>query len=282
MEGNGAEIQDIETDATALPSAPDAPSPDAASAARERSSIEFPYGDLDDAEEVALAIHNTYGLQCTIDQLAASLKQMSTSGAFRNKLSTARTFGVVESERGAVTLTDLGRKIVDASQRSSARGEAFLRVPLYDSIHRKFLGHLLPPPAALEREMAGFGVAKKQTPRARQAFERSAMQAGFFAHGTDRLVAPPMGGAPETRPIAVAEPPTRGGGGDDGLGNLHPFVQGLLKTLPEPGDDWPTADRIKWLRTAANIFDLIYEGSEGEISVSQPRRDSRDYGDDRR
>lgn len=248
---------------------------------RERSQIEFPYGDLEDAEGIATAIHSNYGLQCSLDQLAASLHQTTTSGAFRTKLGTARIFGLVETERGGVTLTDTGRKIADASQRAAARAEAFLKVPLYSRVFTKFQGHLLPPAAALEREMAGFGVAQKQTPRARQAFERSAQQAGFFAHGSDRLVAPPMGGLPETRPIAAPESPRPGSGDGGGHSTLHPFVQGLLKTLPEPETEWVTPERIKWLRTAANIFDLIYTGAEGEVDVSTKRTGRSEY-DDRR
>ena len=42
----------------------------------------------------------------------------------------------------------------------------------------------------------------------------------------------------------------------------------VLKTLPDPDsdDEWPLDKRVKWLQTAANIFDLIYKG-EGGIKV---------------
>ena len=42
-----------------------------------------------------------------------------------------------------------------------------------------------------------------------------------------------------------------------------PLIQGLINRLPEPDSSWPVTDRIKWLRTASNIFGLIYK-SEGE------------------
>ena len=42
------------------------------------------------------------------------------------------------------------------------------------------------------------------------------------------------------------------------------LIQGLVNRLPEPDSVWSLNDRIKWLRTAANIFGLIYESSEGE------------------
>src|SRR5262245_8094406 len=43
-----------------------------------------------------------------------------------------------------------------------------------------------------------------------------------------------------------------------------PLIQGLVNRLPEPDSIWSLNDRVKWLRTAANIFGLIYKCSEGE------------------
>ncbi len=39
----------------------------------------------------------------------------------------------------------------------------------------------------------------------------------------------------------------------------HPFVRGLLDTLPPVGAVWSVADREKWTRAALAAFDLIYE-----------------------
>jgi hypothetical protein len=62
------------------------------------------------------------------------------------------------------------------------------------------------------------------------------------------------------------------------VSGLHPFIQGLLKTLPEPETEWSGPDRAKWLQTAANIFDLIYKGDGGievksAIAARSPRPD---------
>ena len=239
---------------------------------RERSTIEFPYLDLDDAVEIAKTIHSNAGVTCTLDQLAAYLKHSMNSGSFRLRTSNARTYGLTENERGSLTLTDLGRRIADPSQESAARAESFLRVPLYSRIFENYRGYTLPPASALEKFMREAGVAAKQTGKARQAFMRAAKQAGFFAHGEDRLVQPAIAPSPGTKPIEPEHPKPpepekkqNGSGGGD-FGNLHPFIQGLLKTLPEPETEWKAADRVKWLSTAANIFDLIYKG-EGGIEV---------------
>src|SRR5208282_5845507 len=106
--------------------------------------------------------------------------------------------GMTENERGVVRLTDLGRQSTDPLQEAGARIEAFLRVPLYAQLFEHYKGYTLPPAAALEKYMREIGVSPKQTDRARQAFMRSARQAGFFAHGEDRLVRP---AGPGTKPI---------------------------------------------------------------------------------
>jgi hypothetical protein len=56
------------------------------------------------------------------------------------------------------------------------------------------------------------------------------------------------------------------GGGRPPRG-LHPFVRGLLDTLPEPETNWTVEGRAKWLQAAANIFDLMYKG-DGKITIS--------------
>lgn len=235
---------------------------------RERSTIEFPYGDLDDAIEVVTGVHTVGGQSCTLDQLAAYLKQTASSGAFRLRMSFPRIFGLAETERGTIRLTELGLKIVDPSQEQRARVDAFLNVPLYKAIYEKYKGYTLPPPAALEREMASLGVSTKQTDKARQVFDRSARQAGFFALGPDRLVVPPLN-RPETRPLddsqggAEQKPPGGGGGGGP---TLDPVIQALVAKIPSPDKQWPIEEQAQWLQMMAMAFSMIYK-PKGNITV---------------
>jgi hypothetical protein len=236
--------------------------------ARERSTIQFPYNDLDDAADLAKVIYNNAGGNCTLDQLAAYLKQSMTSGTFRLRVSNASTFGLTENERGEVRLTELGRRIADTSQEAAARVDAFLNVPLYQRIYDNYKGYTLPQPAALEKFMRDVGVSSKQTGKARHAFARSAKQAGFFAHGEDRLVRPAIAAGPGTKPI---EEPKKeadatkennrnggGGGGGDDRTEIDPIIRGLLVRLPKSGDVWPDADRKLWLQLLEGSFKLIY------------------------
>jgi hypothetical protein len=164
--------------------------------------------------------------------------------------------------------------IIDPNRAREAKVQAFLNVPLYREVFEKYRSDLLPPAAALEKDMEALGVAPKMKDRARRTFERSAEQAGFFEQGRARLVMPGVAKHPhqETvvkRPLheplsAEKKPHPEGGGGE-----LHPFIQGLLKTLPDPESEaeWSISQRVKWLQTAAHIFDLIYEGDGGGIEV---------------
>lgn len=247
---------------------------------RFRSTIQFPYADLDDAWSVANAVHQNVGAgRCTEEQLAAWLHHDSViSGTYRQKLAAARSFGLIENEKGAISLTSLGRDIVDPSLAGRSRANAFLKVPLYAAIFERYKGGLLPPDVALERQMEELGVSPKVKGKARQAFRRSAEQAGFFSQGKNRLVMPPdvgtvsKPGEPKAEqkesggdiPASEQEKGRRDNGGNGGDRGLHPFIQGLLDTLPAPDTSWPETQRQKWLRTAENIFGLIYKDGESE------------------
>lgn len=269
---------------------------------REQSTIAFPYHDLDAASGVALAVYNRSGLgSCDLDELAAEMGQV-ISGTFRVKVGAARTFNLIDKDgRAAVKLSELGRAIITDDGAAAAKVEAFMAVPLYAKLYEAYKGQKLPPMKALEREMAALGVAVKQTDKARQAFERSARQAGFFNAGSDRLVRPrvdaPTGERQhqhdEERDAAAEQERRRhreqdkgsGGGsgsGGGGGGGQHPLIQGLLITLPKIGDPWPQEERTAWLKMAESIFAMVYtKGSEVQrptvnTASAAPARDAAD------
>ncbi|AMN43231.1 hypothetical protein [Rhodoplanes sp. Z2-YC6860] len=260
-------------------------------ATKQRSTIAFPYAPLGDTIELAEAIHGNVGLgECDDDQLAVWTKQSPKSSGFRVQIASARLFGLITSPAGGkYRLADLGSAIVDPNQTREARANAFLNVPLYRAIFDKYRGGVLPgQAAAMEREIVALGVSDKVKDRARQVFERSAEQAGFFAHGRNRLVMP--GFAARQADAAPPPPPPadepqdekKKGGNGGGFDGHDPLIIGLFQKLPEPEADWPVAARLKWLQTAANIFDLLYKGDGGGISMSAARaeRSPRPQHDD--
>lgn len=241
--------------------------------ARERSSIQFPYNDLSSAIEIARAIQANAGTECTLDQLAAYLRQSMTSGAFRLRVSTAATFGLTENERGRVRLTPLGRRIADPTQEAAARADAFLTVPLYSSVYENFKGYALPGAAAIEKFMRDVGVSSKQTDKARQVFMRSARQANFFEHGEDRLVRPAGSTVGAALPPTDTETPKpddtkNGSGSGDGTGlELDPLLIALLKKVPSAEKGWPGPQRVRWFRTFAMNVSQIYDGDGDPVEM---------------
>lgn len=232
---------------------------------RERSTIEFPYMDLSDAVAVAKSIHTTTGSSpCQPDQLAAALSLSMQSSGFRMRIATARLFGLIESDRGSggAKLTPLGQMIVDPSREREGKAEAFLKVPLYGKLYDLYRGKVLPPTAALEREIAALGVAQKQTDRARQAFERSATAAGFFEQGRDRLVRP---GVPANYEPPKKEDQRPGGHGGD-QPPRDPLIEGLFQEVPPRDTEWSAEEQVRWLETAAHIFALVFKRRE-KISI---------------
>lgn len=227
---------------------------------RQRSTIAFPYMDLNAALTVANAIHDHAGTgDCSLQQLSAWMDQSIKSSGFRVQLSTARLFGIIESEgTEAYRLATLGRKIVDPQKARKAMSDAFLNVPLFKKLFDNYSEGVLPPAAALEREIAGLGVAEKQKDRARQVFERSADQAGFFEHGRNRLVMPAIKDG-NAKPSSEDERNGNGDGGGDGPTGLDPVIKSLVDKLPPPNSVWADPDRKLWLQILESSFKLVYK-----------------------
>ncbi len=160
----------------------------------------------------------------------------------------------------------LGGAIVDPVQPREARATAFLNVPLYRAVFDKYRGGVLPgQAAAMERELVGLGVSEKVKDRARQVFERSAEQAGFFTHGRNRLVMPGIAaGREQQREEEVRDDGGTGGSGSGGgeQPGVDPIIAGLLKRLPKSGEKWPKAQRKLWLQLLEGSFDLIYNDDD--------------------
>jgi hypothetical protein len=241
---------------------------DANQRTRRRSQVPFPYVDLNQAIEIVDAAYNHAE---DVTRVAASLGTSVTSSTFQMKISAARLFGLIEKNGKQLIPTELGHQILDDAQERRARVRAFLNVPLYAMVYKKYEGRRLPHDQGLEGFMASQGVSPKQTGKARQSFQRSATQAGFFDMSKDMLVVPadtPVAAQPEPTPEEpmqeVVEAPRRSSAtsGSIYLGSKGRLLDGLFEALPLPGEDWAEEGQDgyqQWLETAKAIFKLIYK-----------------------
>lgn len=244
---------------------------------REISTIAFPYGDLDDAVSFAKAIHQIGGQSCLAEQLAAYLDVAATGGAFRARMAHPRIFGLVEYDKSIFRLTSLGMRVIDPEQEASAKVEAFLNVPLYKAIYDRYKGYPLPPPSALEQEIANLGVSSKQKEKARQVFDRSAKQAGFFWAGTQRLTIPSVKHAADGRSIdedtstikGAAQPVLDTGGSAETIpSHLDPLLIELLRKIPAAENGWPAKQRLRWFRTFTMNVSQIYDQDNSPVDLN--------------
>lgn len=247
---------------------------------RERSAIQFPYSNFNDAAQLAEAIHSNVGNgTCSLSQLAAWTNQSVKSSGYRVQVASARLFGLLDSEGSdSYRLTPLGKQLADPNSERKAKAEAFLNVPLFDAIYKNHKDGVLPPAAALEREMVGLGVADKQKSRARQIFERSAEQTGFFAFGKNRLVMPAI--AVKDDPPPKDDPGGNGGGGSGGssgngggngggeFSDLDPLLLALLRKIPSTEEGWPQDKRLRWFKTLAMNVSQIYDDDDDPVELS--------------
>jgi hypothetical protein len=242
-----------------------------------RSTIRFPYLDQDDAVKFAKAIKATAGNSCTRDALAGYLKVSPKAGGFNLRAGTAKMFGLVDSDKGVFSLTDLGKRVIDHNREKAARAESFLLIPLYKRVFDEYRNELLPGNQALEKAMEQMGVAPKQADKARQAFQRSATQAGYFAFGNDRLIAPQSNSSTAEVPLSPKVEQQKhgatitGGGGGGEPPHANPFIQGLLNKLPAENSEWPMDLRKKWLQLAISVFEVSYTtaaNDTGELSIT--------------
>ncbi|MHB1955925.1 MAG: hypothetical protein ACYCOU_19515 [Sulfobacillus sp.] len=248
---------------------------------RPHSTIQFPYNDLKDAEEIAHIIFDKYPQGGTINQLAAVLGQSSTSGAFRNKIIGAKMFGLVDGT-GRFSLTELGHRIIDQNHIFEARVEAFLAVPLFNALYegaQKSGGKLPSTSAGIESWIVNLGVVPKQAPRARQTFQRSAALAGFFDHDPARLIMPSIITRYESAPsniefVKTPAPAVQQFSEPEIM--RQPLIIGMLQTLPTIGQELSEDDLSDWAETFKRTLRLMYP--KGRAAPTTVRKDGMPSG----
>ncbi len=109
--------------------------------------------------------------------------------------------------------------------------------------------------------MESFGVAIKQTGRARQTFQRSAEQAKIFNEKKDRLVLPAGVSLDSTTPDGE-----KGRKMDQTViqtseGEMNPLLASLLEELPA-NREWSREQHDFWTRVFLRTVDKLYKVKE--------------------
>lgn len=236
-----------------------------------RSALSFPYVNLEDVVELVYAMHEAGGIPLLREQVAHSMNTTADHGTFNLKISSARLFDLVSFQDNKFQLTELGYGIISSDEdiQKVARRDAFLRVELYRRAVEHFRGKALPSTkTGLEAALVGFGISEKQKDRARLAFEKSAIYAGFMDSSKSRLVEPVIGPRlTKAREILnkieeVSETPVftpKRNNQVDVPALAEPLIHGMLSRLPEPGESWSFEDRKKWLDALLVIFSIVYQ-----------------------
>jgi hypothetical protein len=181
-------MNETTTKTTALAPAGQPAQPGQAPPRKRRVEAQTKYAvySLLDTLAVAQAIHQRGGGEASVDELAAFLEyRSSNNGAFYDRLSAARMFGLIQGQGSKITLTHRATEMlmpVFPEQAAKARVDAFLSVPLFGALYEEFKGKQLPPEQGLKNLLrTRYGVPPSRIVAAYGSLIKSADQAGFFA-----------------------------------------------------------------------------------------------------
>ena len=215
-----------------------------------------PYLDLSSTIDIVDTIYSIGGDSCEWGQIAASLKQTPTSGNLRLKMLSGRAFGVWDYQAKTVTLSALGKQILNPETKKKACVDAFLNVPLFSTLFEKFKELPLPADTVLEKHAINIGIVKNQSPKAVRVFKDSARMAGFFEIASDRLTKPSISESTLTEE-SVGDSVAR-----DVPSDVPPLVQALLQQLPAEGAPWELSKCVAWLEMLKLGFVVMYDNSD--------------------
>jgi hypothetical protein len=244
---------------------------------REVSRFSYPYYDLETALEVVRVLYNQAGGKASFAQLASYLGHKDeSSGAFIAKIFGTKLFGLVHIASQNVSITPLGERLASLQpgpQRDLRLAEAFLNVPLFSEIYKRFQNSTLPSTreGLLNVLQSTFGVPQKRAPVALKILLASAEQAGFKRADPNRLIHPVPAGLIEAGALVESEgevgkmtgvPPGKVSQDEITLDRIHPAVRGFLQALPSEGQQWSETQRERWIDAFTAMIKALYPSED--------------------
>lgn len=200
-------------------------SPSAVKAPQARSDLKFPVYTLIDALAVPRVVHEKAGGAASTEQLAAYLEYKSpNNGAFVDRVSAARLFGLVDRIGSEYVLTARAKQILMPESDEQARQalvEAFMAVPLFKAVYEAFRGTDLPQGIGMKNALLNrFHVVANRSDVAERTLMKSAEAAGLFSVRGNRsqLIIPPLGRVHSPAPSDDGGLDGGSGGGGNGSG----------------------------------------------------------------
>ncbi len=241
-----------------------------------QSEIQVPYYDLENAVNVARALHAKAGGICDRAQLAALLGHTVKSGAFMSRIGAARMFGLVERADGArLRVTTRGRAIVapvDPQRAAQAKVDAFLSVELFRKVHHDYEGASLPDAAGLRNMFENdYGIVKSRAAPTVRIMRRSAEYAGFFDTVGSSQMVKPMNLPEDPQQVdnddqADSRDEPRGNSDVTDTSGIDPAIIGLLQRLPPGGTPLPAVKRKQLIAAFTSVVKFIYPEPEDDAN----------------
>lgn len=244
---------------------------------REVSRFSYPYYDLETALELVKVLYNQAGGKASFAQLASYLGHKDeSSGAFIAKIFGTKLYGLVQIASQNVSITPWGERLASlqpGTQRDLRLAEAFLNVPLFREVYKRFQNSTLPSTreGLLNVLQSTFGVPQKRAPVALKVLLASAEQAGFKRADPNRLIHPVPAGLTEAGALVESEaeagkmigvPTAKVSQEETALGRIHPAVMGFLQALPPEGQQWSETQRERWIDAFTAMIKALYPSED--------------------
>jgi len=233
-----------------------------------------PKYDLDQSIDVARRITDRgSGAAVSGAELAAFLGYTGTNnGAYLNRVSAARMFGLIEGNANSISATDRAEQIIhpDYPQTADrARLDAFRSVPLFGAFLEAFKGRELPDEAGMVNALVGrFRVPEKEAKPVLARLLLSADQAGLFrVAGAGRMIEPTLAPPPSAPAKTDDLSPLPALMLQDSPDRRFPkIIEATLDLMPS-GPPWDEAEYEEWLAffdQACRVYYRIARGSKIE------------------
>lgn len=233
-------------------------------------AFKFTSHDLAASIEVAKSIEDHGGI-ASQDELAVLLGYKSkNNGAFLSRVASARAFGLLAGQAGALEPSLRARTILRPDYPATeqrARLEAFEDVPLYKAVLDHYHGQPLPDAKGLQNALeTRWQIHADRSATVLSRLMDSAEQAGLFAVSGDRTrMVRPSVSEPARRNVAPtdAAPPVSAPTHHPSAASLtdarhHKVIDGVLDMLPPTDSEWPERDMAQWLSFFESALRVVY------------------------